>query len=243
MNKRYLKTVLMSFSLSCLFAFVACTGKQADGDGAKDSVPGADSTQVVPVAPEAKDSAVVKKEKVYLSDDLHTYDLMGKVKTSKSEACPCDASGNATGEYYSVEDPLSFSPEGQLEVKKGHNVKRNKDGRITSHHYIVPGEEWFGEIGDSYSYNDHGAVKKITTIGLENYVEYEAEYDAAGNLVKLTGAGSAEGDDYTLEKLFRIQQTDGQGNWTVRVVKETFKSETYNNTEYSLEKRTIEYYK
>ena len=185
--------------------------------------------------------------------DLRLFELTGNVKNGK-DLFAIDVNEDGTnsdewtqfpgGEYTFDENGtlISYSDNGTQAT-----ITRDEAGRIIS--MKVACENADGSWNDggfevSYSWDENG---KLTGDEYHNCVGGHMVrtyiYDNNGQIVGSNGKGMAEGETYTVERKYRVLESDEKGNWTKRHVTTT---ETYEGIEpdvtYELETREITYF-
>lgn len=202
--------------------------------------------------------ASAEKTATYMSADLKTFHLLGKVKRCSSNYAPAmdfdeagritsmsgiliDYEGNSDSQgaiYYGVKEPGAksgnFKPGSSNEL-----LVRDDKGRLTN----LGG----GEIYE-FHYDDNGfVVRKETMEGPQNRIEEYKEFDEERNPLKAVSISVDDLGTYKGEITYTYTKKDEAGNWIERTAHKTGVYEDYSSSKSKeditvTETRTIEYY-
>ncbi|MCQ2212006.1 MAG: hypothetical protein MJZ36_00025 [Bacteroidaceae bacterium] len=208
----------------------------------------ADSAAISEVAVDAK----------YGSPDLQFKDLKGNVKECSIATYYCDEQGNVADENNKVnEECFVFDENGMIDLQSPKLnwrlldpiVKRDADRYIVEVKWYISDYDTY--VKEQFRYNaDHTICQHINS-GIESDDAETYTYDDNGTLIQSVSKGAGEGSVYRNTITYTILATDAHDNWVRRLQKNVCESgpddgsETYDESfvEYSLESRTITYWK
>lgn len=244
------KIIISACALS-LLAMTSCKGnanESANETAADDST----STEVASTENVDGQSAVSK----YYSPDTQLNDLFGEVAKCVTRKGNCDAKGNTNEDTYWSTEVKVFDRDGFIDAKSEELnwrlnepiIERNDKEQISVVKWFV--SDYNSYVSEEYKYNKDGMLASCQSNGIESADVIKYEYEGT-TLVKSISEGAGEGSVFRNTVTYTILDTDKNGNWTRRLQKGTYEdgpddgSGTYGNamTEYSIEERTITYYK
>ncbi len=239
--------------LNFAFAIAGCAFLMACGKKSEQSSTNTDSLKV-----EASATDDAEDKNAYLSPDLALNDLKGKVSKVTLKQTGCNPEGKVmTDDSYWATTVKVFDVDNFLlpDAKEtdwrlpNPRIKRNDKDQIVSVNWLV--EDFDCDVSEEYTYNEDGTLKSMKMIGIESCDETTYTYNADGSLQKSVSLGAGEGTIYRTTTIYRILETDAQGNWTRRLQSQTCEDGPDNGSgeyigsmeDYILEVREISYYK
>ena len=247
------ETVLERFAMTALaVSLLACTGGKTPGS-TNDS---GDSARVSQQAPGEVPDGGQEEDGRYLSPDLMMDELQGRVKMCTLKQASCNQDGEVDKTAYWMETTKVYGQDGFLALQdKAMNwrlsdpkIERNDKQQVTKVSWYI--SDYNTDVQEVYTYYDNGMVKSCKSLGIENEDETQYFYDADRMLQKTLSHGAGEGTIFRTTTTYTILDTDEQGNWTRRILKQTIEDGpddgrgSYENSidEYSIQLRDIVYW-
>lgn len=194
-------------------------------------------------------SAVEELHGKYNSPDLMFKDLKGKVKECAMTMYTCDEKGeNANEDLVMHEENFVFDEKGYIDLESpdlawrlvSPKVKRDDDNFIVEVKWYISDYDTY--VSEEFVYNSDKTIKIHKNSGIESEDGESFTYADDGTLLKSVSTGAGEGSIFRTTSTYKILETDENGNWTRRLVKQIYESGEDNGSEVYDEEPSEDYY-